>query len=796
MIKKAKKLLPLLVTKQQYVFPNFEKHINVGRPFSLEAVNQAINEHEGHLILISEINPEIKDIKLNNIFNVGVLCRINAEKSTQNTLTINAVGVSRVIINKPVLKDNCYFAEFKVWNYPKTPKTELRKASNLFHQFLKSIGSTVFASFKNRTFDEISLHQFIDALLQNYSSNENNLKQHALEAKTLLEKYKIVVNNMKFNPTIEDEGDIRRLVDQNINKRVKDKLSDQQREFYLREKLNAIREELGEGKDKNDLEQYLKRLEEEPFPIYIKERVRSEIEKLKTLPSTSAEKGMLRGYIDWLIQLPWYQKTTENYDLSKASKELDKNHFGLEKPKRRIIEHLAATIYSKNIAGQIICLVGPPGTGKTSLGFSIAKSLGRNYVRVALGGVKDESEIRGHRRTYLGSYPGKIIQALKKAKSINPVILVDEIDKLSNDYRGDPSSAMLEVLDPEQNREFIDHYIEEPFDLSKVMFIATANYEEHIPEPLHDRMEIIHLSSYTELEKLEIAKTHLIPRILNKFNLKKQQIRFNITGIREIIKYYTREAGVRELERLITQICRKFIVNYLTKKVKTLTIDAKNVHEYIGKRLFEFTLKQNKSEIGVATGLAYTQFGGDILSIESTSFPGDGSLILTGKLGKVMQESAEIAFTYIRANAKRYCIDQKLFNKNNFHIHVPEGAIPKDGPSAGVTITTSLISFLLQKPISRDLAMTGEVTLQGKVLPIGGLKEKAIAAARSNIKTILIPKDNSKNLEDIPAEVKKKLRIVLISNYMEIFNFVFGKLSSTKTLPQEARPLDHQLTVE
>ena len=764
--------LPLLIVKQEYVFPGFSKQLNIGRPHSLEAVFNATHSFDNKLILISEKDVSQPTISFENIFKVGVLCRIQIEKKSAQTLIVNIVAQDRVIISKPVLENNCFWTEYKVWKYPKITKLELKKISLIFKTFLKNMGPNVIARFKNKIFDEESLHQFVDTLLQNYPSNNDNFKQQALETKTLLEKYVIIADYIHFKPL---QKDFDKIVNQSINKRVKNRLTSQQREFYLREKLNAIREELGEGKEEeNDLDKYLKLIQTKPFPESIKTRVRSEIDRLRTLPPTSAERGLLKNYLDWIMALPWYQKTVENVDLTKALAELNKNHFGLEKAKKRIIEHLAASIFSRNVSGQILCLAGPPGTGKTSLGYSIAKALGRNYVRIALGGVKDESEIRGHRRTYLGAYPGKIIQAMKKAKSINPVVLIDEIDKLSSDYRGDPSSAMLEVLDPEQNREFMDHYIEESYDLSKVLFIATANYEEYIPAPLHDRMEIINLSSYTEIEKVNIAKSYLIKRILNKLGLNRQQISFSVKAIKEIIKYYTREAGVRELERLISKICRKFIVQFLTKKSQTLKITEKNISDYLGKRIFEHTLKQKKSQIGVATGLAYTQFGGDILTIESTHFAGDGRLILTGKLGKVMQESAEIAFNYIRANVKKYHIKENFFLKHNFHIHIPEGAIPKDGPSAGVTLITSLISLLIKKPVSRNVAMTGEVTLQGKILPIGGLKEKSISAVRSGIKQIFIPAENAKDLDEVPSEIKKKLKIVLVSEYREIFNKIFS----------------------
>ena len=456
-----------------------------------------------------------------------------------------------------------------------------------------------------------------------------------------------------------------------------------------------------------------------------------------------------------------------------AKRILNADHFGLKEPKERIIEHLAASLFSKRKAGQIICLVGPPGTGKTSLGKSIAKAMNRNYVRISLGGVKDEAEIRGHRRTYVGSLPGKIIQALKKAKTLNPVLVIDEIDKLSSDFRGDPASAMLEVLDPEQNKSFVDHYIEEPFDLSKVMFIATANYEWSIPTPLYDRMQIIHLSSYTEVEKIKIAQKHLLPEVLKELNLKEEQVTFSESVFKEIVKFYTRESGVRELKRLIAKICRKIIVKILNDKNFTIVLTDKNVAKFLGKRVFEFTERSKKSEVGLVTGLAYTEFGGDILPIETTMFKGEGKLILTGKLGSVMQESANISYNYIKSNATQFEIDFDKFIQNDFHIHVPEGAIPKDGPSAGVTITTALISLLKESEVSNDIAMTGEITLRGKVLPIGGLKEKAISATRSGVKTIFIPKGNNKDAEELPSEVKKSLKIVGVREYKDIYKAVF-----------------------
>lgn len=469
---------------------------------------------------------------------------------------------------------------------------------------------------------------------------------------------------------------------------------------------------------------------------------------------------------------------------------LDKHHYGLNKVKDRIIEYLAVMQKTNNLKAQIITLVGPPGVGKTSLARSIAEAIGRNFVKVSLGGVKDEAEIRGHRKTYVGAMPGRIIQTMKRAKVKNPLFLLDEIDKMASDQRADPASAMLEVLDPEQNSEFSDHYIEEPYDLSEVMFIATANYLENIPEALYDRMEIINLSSYTEIEKKSIARDYLVPKVLKEHALSNDDLKFAEESVTELIQHYTREAGVRQLERLLSAIARKFIVKLLNKEIETLEVSPTIVNEYLGKRIFDHTDRQEKSEVGVVTGLAYTQFGGDILPIEVNYFPGKGNLILTGKLGDVMKESASIAYDYVRSNHDKFGINKVIFEQNDVHVHVPEGAVPKDGPSAGVTITTAIVSALSGKPVSRDIGMTGEITLRGLVLPIGGLREKSISAARSGLKTILIPSKNLKDLDDVPEEVKSILEIKGIDRFDQTFEVVFGlkvkeKVDSNASLAKE-----------
>lgn len=558
-------------------------------------------------------------------------------------------------------------------------------------------------------------------------------------------------------------------VEKKINDTVKERIDQGQKDYYLREKMHAIREELGDIVEADkDADSIRKRLEENPYPEYIKEKVKEELMRYEMLPQASGETGVIKTYIDWLVELPWWQTTEDNENLDSAQQILDEDHYGLAKVKERIMEYLAVKQMTNSLKAPIICLVGPPGVGKTSLAKSVARALDRKFVKMSLGGVRDEAEIRGHRRTYLGALPGRIIQGMKKAGVINPVFLIDEIDKMASDYKGDPSSAMLEVLDPEQNSMFSDHYIEEPYDLSKVLFIATANYLENIPPALQDRLEIIQLSSYTDIEKVNIAKEHLLPKQMKENGLKEGQLVVDEDMILYLVRYYTREAGVRQLERTIANICRKTVLAILKDKKESIVLDRKLVHDWLGNEKVDYGKKEKEDQVGTVTGLAYTSFGGDILQIEANRFEGKGHLILTGQLGDVMKESASIALDYIRSHAKEYGIDPKIFEKTDIHIHVPEGAVPKDGPSAGVTMTTALVSCLSDRPVKANLAMTGEVTLRGNVLPIGGLKEKSLAAHRSGITTILIPKGNEKDLEEIPEEVKEAITFIPVSTASEV----------------------------
>lgn len=558
-------------------------------------------------------------------------------------------------------------------------------------------------------------------------------------------------------------------IEKKIGQRVKRSMERTQKEYYLREQMKAIQKELGDKEGKTgEVQTLTEKIEEAGMPDHVKETALKELNRYEKIPSSSAESSVIRNYIDWLVALPWTDETDDKLDLKEAGRLLDEEHHGLEKVKERILEYLAVQKLTKSLKGPILCLAGPPGVGKTSLAKSIAKSLGRKFVRISLGGVRDESEIRGHRRTYVGAMPGRIIQGMKKAGKLNPVFLLDEIDKMSSDFRGDPSSAMLEVLDPEQNSSFSDHYIEETFDLSKVLFIATANNLATIPGPLRDRMEIINIAGYTEIEKLEIVKDHLLPKQIKEHGLKKSNLQLRDQAILDIIRYYTREAGVRSLERQLAAICRKAAKAIVAEERKRITVTEKNLQDFIGKRIFRYGQAETEDQVGVVTGLAYTTVGGDTLSIEVSLSPGKGKLILTGKLGDVMRESAQAAFSYVRSKTEELGIEPDFHEKYDIHIHVPEGAVPKDGPSAGITMATALVSALTGRAVSREVGMTGEITLRGRVLPIGGLKEKALGAHRAGLTTIIAPKNNEKDIEDIPESVREGLTFILASHLDEV----------------------------
>ena len=776
-VKKAEsqiKKMPVMITRGSFIFPGFEKVLEVGRPLSVSAVRVGIRDFQHKIVLVSQMNPDQDEPTAKDLFPVGVLASFKIRKEwNDGTLTLIFKAEERVRLDDLEIIKQDTEAPYWVTNpvVLHSRKLSSKEIAVSFQEHL-DYAKNVHIKIPSGLLDNITKNNFndiSDALAHFATFLSTESKQRLLEELDPEARLKF------FFQSVVDEEDNSQ-IDQKITQKIKNKVNEQQREYYLREKLKAIKEELGEleGADASEMKGYTERLNNEPFPKEIKERILKEINRYETLPAVASESNVIRNYIEWMMALPWHETKEEIRDLKFATKTLDSHHYGLEKIKRRIIEYLAVKILNKNSAkSQIICLVGPPGVGKTSLAKSIAEATGRTFVKMSLGGIKDEAEIRGHRKTYIGAMPGRVLQTMKRAKVKNPLFLFDEIDKMASSYQGDPASAMLEVLDPEQNAHFLDHYIEEEYSLQDVMFIATANYYENIPEALVDRMEIIQLSSYTEIEKYEIAVRYLIPQILKDVGLTKKHIRFRKSGIEEIIKYYTREAGVRELERLLTSVVRKFIVKLLTKELTTLVVDNKVVNEFLKKRIFDHTKKEKKSQIGVVTGLAYTQYGGDILPIEANYFPGKGNLVLTGKLGEIMKESASIALDYVKANTKHFGIDSALFENNDIHIHVPEGAVPKDGPSAGITMTTAIISALSKKPVSKEIGMTGEITLRGHILPIGGLKEKSISAHRSNLKMILIPDKNEKDLDDIPAEVLKNLEIKFFSRYEEVFKEVF-----------------------
>ncbi|WP_339021561.1 endopeptidase La [Spiroplasma endosymbiont of Atherix ibis] len=769
------KKLPMLITRGSYIYPTFDQVLEIGRDKTTLAVKESVKKYEGKILMVSQKKPLEDEPKIEDLFKFGILAEIKIKKEWKDgTLTVNIKSISRAEISDIELND-FYIANYKVKD---SLKSSNKEALDKITKYIKAMISSQdeFPSeveeIINSAPKEVDPNFIVDSAANLMPFMPIEKKQAILEEFDPIKRIEIINDFLDEKRQSAD-------IESSISKKIKSRVDEQQREFYLREKLKAIKEELGDmDGEGDDLAKYRKRLESEPFPENIKKRILSEIEKCEGMPAASSEANIIRTYIDWMMQTPWWQKTEEKTDLKFAKNILDKHHYGLEKVKERIIEYLAVKQNTNKVKGQIITLVGPPGVGKTSLAKSIAESMGREFIKMALGGVKDESEIRGHRKTYIGAMPGRVIQGMKKAGVKNPVFLLDEIDKMASDYRGDPASAMLEVLDPEQNSKFSDHYLEEEYDLSDVVFIATANYPENIPEALYDRMEIIELSSYTEIEKMKIAEEYLIPKVLDDHAVFKDQVVFTKESINEIIKHYTREAGVRQLERWIASIVRKFVVKMLNKEIETLKVTPKIVNELLKKRIFEHTEKENEAQVGVVTGLAYTQFGGDILPIEVNHFPGKGGLVLTGKLGDVMKESATIAYDFVKSNYKAFAIPKEVFNENDIHIHVPEGAVPKDGPSAGVTITTAIVSALTNKPVPKEIGMTGEITLRGLVFPIGGLREKSISAHRSGLKKILIPFKNTKDIEDIPEEVRKELEVVPVQKYSEVYENVFGiKLS-------------------
>lgn len=756
--------LPLLPLRGLLVFPNMVIHLDVGRDRSVNAIDEAMNG-DREILLVMQKDAQIDVPELDDIYQIGTIAEIKQLlKLPGGTIRVLVEGITRARIRRLLETDPMMRVEVEIPDetYEKSLEIEalMRNLRDLFEQYVKvskkippeTVMAVVAIEDPGRLADIIASH-----LVLKLSDKQDILE--AIDIKERLEKLLQILSN---------EMEILEL-ERRISARVRRQMEKTQKEYYLREQMKAIQKELGEKDDKAaEAEELREKIEKAKLPKNAKEKALKELERLEKMPPMVAEATVVRNYLDWLLAVPWSKETRDRLDIKAAEEILDEDHYGLQDVKDRILEYLAIRQLAPKIRGPILCFVGPPGVGKTSLGKSIARCLGRKFVRMSLGGVRDEAEIRGHRRTYVGAMPGRIIQGLKTAGTRNPVFLLDEIDKLGSDFRGDPSSALLEVLDPEQNNSFSDHYLEVPYDLSKVLFITTANVTHSIPRPLLDRMEVIHISGYTEEEKLEIAKRHLLKKQMEEHGLKEDMLAVSDNAIRKIIREYTREAGVRNLERQIATLCRKTARDIVAKKVTAGKITAKNLDTYLGMPRYRKRKAEKNDEVGVATGLAVTEFGGDVLAVEATLLSGKGKVTLTGQLGDVMKESAYAGLSYLRSRSEELNIPEDFHEKMDIHIHVPEGAIPKDGPSAGITMATALASALTNRPVRKDVAMTGEVTLRGRVLAIGGVKEKVLAAHRVGINNIILPKENEKDLEEIPADIKRKLKFHLVEHLDEV----------------------------
>lgn len=746
------------------IFPQMTTTVVVGRAKSVKGIESA-KKSGIPIFAVAQINPDSDSFDLENIYPVGTVCRIiEATITSDGNLKIVLQGLARAKISRII--DDVNFFSCEVQLLSEEPySVEDQELLSLIKAGIESFAK--FAEHNKRITPEIitSLTKVrspndIIYLICTFLSAGVKARQELLSENNIKKRLYKVLELLQSDINIAE-------TESKIAKNIQAKISKSQKEIYLHEQLKHIKKELGQDEE-SEVAEIKSKIAKLKLPKEVAEKCQSEIAKLEKMNLFSSEAGVIRNYLDWVIKLPWHSTTKANNSLKKSQAILDKNHYALKKIKDRILEFIAVQMKTKESKGPILCLVGAPGVGKTSLARSIATALNRNYVKVSLGGVRDEAEIRGHRRTYIGSMPGRIIQSMKKAKTINPLMLLDEIDKMSYDMRGDPSSALLEVLDPEQNQNFSDHYLEVDYDLSKVMFIATANNIAGIPVPLRDRMEIIRLSGYTEDEKLHIAKEHLMPKQERENGLSAKEFQIDDSALLELIRKYTFEAGVRNLNREIAGIARKVVRKIISNETKEVRITAKNLKEFAGVEKFHYGIAKKEDQIGIATGLAYTDFGGDLLDIEVVKFTGSGKIQITGKLGEVMKESAQTALSYVRSIAHDLKIPAKEFNKYDFHIHVPEGATPKDGPSAGIAMCSALVSAITNLPISKDIAMTGEITLTGRVLEIGGLKEKLLAALRGGIKTVLVPKDNEKDLEEMPDDVKKKLKIKTVSTAKEV----------------------------
>lgn len=763
MINKIKEV-PLLPLRGLIVFPSMVLHLDVGRDKSIAALERAMLDDQ-EVFLAAQKKTSIDEPKIEDIYSVGTLVRVKQMLKLPNgTLRVLVEGNARYEIVRILEEEKEFLVEIEKLEEIHEDQTEeealMRTLLKQFEQFTKLSQKISRETFKSVS-DMDNPSRVVD-IISSHLPIKLKEKQTLLEMTNVTQRLHHVINIITNEKKVLD-------IERKIGQRVKSSMEKTQKEYYLREQLKAIQKELGERDGKSgEVSELKERIDESDMPDHIRNVALKELGRYEKVPQTSSESSVIRNYLEWLLTIPWTKQTKDRIDIKEAEVVLNEGHYGLDKVKERILEYLAVQKLTDSLKGPILCLVGPPGVGKTSLARSIARSVNRKFVRISLGGVRDEAEIRGHRRTYIGAMPGRIIQGMKKAGTVNPVFLLDEIDKMSNDFRGDPSSAMLEVLDPEQNNSFSDHYIEEAYDLSKILFVATANNVNNIPGPLLDRMELISLAGYTELEKLHIAKDHLLPKQIKENGLKPTNLQIRDEALLQIIRRYTREAGVRGLERQLAKICRKTAKIIISGERKRVIVTENNLEKFLDKPLFRYGLMEIEDQVGAATGLAYTSAGGDILSIEVAHYPGKGKLILTGKLGEVMQESAQAAFSYVRSRADELKIERDFYEKYDIHIHVPEGATPKDGPSAGITIATALVSSLTGRAVRKEVGMTGEITLRGRVLPIGGLKEKALSAHRAGLTTIIIPKENEKDISSIPNSVKEKLTFVPVSHLDDV----------------------------
>ncbi|MEK3874437.1 MULTISPECIES: endopeptidase La [Paenibacillus] len=755
---------PLLPLRGLLVYPSMVLHLDVGREKSVKALEKAMVE-DNLILLCSQSEVNIEEPTQEDIFRIGTVAKVRQMLKLPNgTIRVLVEGMERAEIIEYLDNDEYYEVIAKERPEEETVDPEIdalmRTVLTQFEHYI-NLSKKVTPETLAAVSDIEEAGRLADVITSHLSLKIKD-KQEILETidvRKRLEKLLDILNNEREVLELERK----------ISQRVKKQMEKTQKEYYLREQMKAIQKELGEKEGRaGEAEELRAQMEEKRLPEKVREKAEKEIDRLEKMPASSAEGGVIRNYVDWLLSLPWHEKTEDDLDLAKAEQVLNEDHYGLDKPKERVLEYLAVQKLVKKLKGPILCLVGPPGVGKTSLARSIARSLGREFVRISLGGVRDEAEIRGHRRTYVGAMPGRIIQGMKSAGTLNPVFLLDEIDKMASDFRGDPSAALLEVLDPEQNNTFSDHFIEVPFDLSNVMFITTANAVHNIPRPLLDRMETLFIPGYTELEKLQIATRYLLPKQKKEHGLAAEQLEIGEDALLKTIREYTRESGVRGLEQQVAALCRKAAKQIVSEGKEKIAIGPDDIKDYLGVPKYRYGVAELEDQIGTVTGLAWTEVGGETLMIEVTVVPGSGKLTLTGKLGDVMKESAQAAFSYTRSKAAELGIPLDFHEKNDIHIHIPEGAIPKDGPSAGITIATALISALTNRHVSKDVAMTGEITLRGRVLPIGGLKEKSLAAHRAGYRKILLPKDNERDLRDIPESVKEEVEFVPVSHMDQV----------------------------